>query len=106
MKKILVLQYSQSGQLTDVLRHFTQPLSNADGISIRFETIRPKAAYPFPWPILRFFDTFPETVYLDAPEIEALSVDPSERFDLVILGYQAWFLSPSLPTTAFLKSDA
>jgi hypothetical protein len=26
------------------------------------------------------------------------------HYDLVILGYQPWFLSPSLPTTAFLKS--
>jgi hypothetical protein len=106
MKKILVIQFSQSGQLTDVLRHFCAPLAADEGVSITIETLRPKVPFPFPWPILRFFDTFPETVYLDAPEIEPLSLDPTERFDLVILGYQAWFLSPSLPTTAFLKSEA
>lgn len=106
MKKVLVIQYSQSGQLSDVLKHLTAPLASAEGITLSVEMIRPKSAYPFPWPILRFFDTFPETVYLDAPEIEPLKVDANERFDLVILGYQAWFLSPSLPTTAFLKSDA
>jgi hypothetical protein len=105
MKKILVVQYSQSGQLSEVLRHFTAPLAEAEGITLTVETIRPKQPYPFPWPILRFFDTFPETVYLDAPEIEPLSVDPGEPFDLVIIGYQAWFLSPSLPMTAFLKSE-
>ncbi len=106
MKKILVIQFSQTGQLSDVLRHFCAPLSAAEGISVTVETIRPKTAFPFPWPILRFFDTFPETVYLDAPEIEPLAVNEDEHFDLVILGYQAWFLSPSLPATAFLKSAA
>jgi hypothetical protein len=106
VKKVLVIQYTQSGQLSDVLKNFTGPLAGAEGISVTVETIRPKTPFPFPWPILRFFDTFPETVYLDAPEIEPLAVDASERFDLVILGYQAWFLSPSLPTTAFLKSEA
>src|SRR5258707_13402758 len=106
MKKVLVIQYTQSGQLSDVLRNFTAPLASAEGIALTVETLRPKTPFPFPWPILRFFDTFPETVYLDAPELEALSVNAGERFDLVILGYQAWFLSPSLPTTAFLRSDA
>lgn len=106
MKKILVLQYSQSGQLTDILRRMVAPLEEAEGIALTVETLRPKVAYPFPWPILRFFDTFPESIYLDAPENEPLSVDPAERFDLVILGYQAWFLSPSLPVTAFLQSEA
>lgn len=106
MKKILVLQYSQSGQLSDVLRQFTAPLADAKDIALTVETLKPSKAYPFPWPILRFFDTFPETVYLDPPKLEPLSVDPAERFDLVILGYQAWFLSPSLPVTAFLQSEA
>lgn len=106
MKKILIVQFSQSGQLSEVLRQLSSPLAEADGISLRIETIKPKNAYPFPWPILQFFDTFPEAIYLDAPDIEALSVDPAERFDLVILGYQAWFLSPSLPVTAFMKSEA
>lgn len=106
MKKILIVQYTQSGQLSNVMRQLSGPLAEADDIDLTIETLRPKAPYPFPWPILRFFDTFPESVYLDAPELEPLSVDPEERFDLVILGYQVWFLSPSLPVTAFLKSEA
>ncbi|RXJ87198.1 dialkylrecorsinol condensing enzyme, partial [Aliarcobacter trophiarum LMG 25534] len=31
--------------------------------------------------------------------------DDDNDYDLVILPYQVWFLSPSLPITAFLKSD-
>ncbi|MFB1502591.1 MAG: hypothetical protein AADX96_00090 [Thiocapsa sp. C3-sup] len=35
-----------------------------------------------------------------------MSVNPGEDYDLVVLGYQPWYLSPSLPMTAFLKSPA
>src|SRR5262249_37537821 len=30
---------------------------------------------------------------------------PDADYDLIILAYQVWFLSPSLPTAAFLKSE-
>lgn len=105
-KSVLVVQYSQSGQLTDVLASLIEPLRADPAVELTIETLRPRQAYPFPWPILRFFDTFPESVYLDPPELEPLAVDLDQRFDLVILGYQAWFLSPSLPVTGFLKSPA
>ena len=106
MKKVLVVQYSQSGQLIDVLSNIVAPLLADPRLAVQIETVRPVRPYPFPWPILRFFDTFPEAVYLDPPELEPFKVDPTERFDLVIVGYQAWFLSPSLPITGFMQSDA
>jgi hypothetical protein len=106
MKKVLVVQYSQTGQVGEVLKNFIAPLQAEPEIEVTIETLRPKTPFPFPWPILRFFDTVPETVYADAPEMEPLTVDPGARFDLIILGYQAWFLSPSLPVTAFLMSEA
>src|SRR5204863_9194288 len=62
--------------------------------------------YPFPWPLLRFFDAMPEAVLLDPPPLEPLAVRPDEHFDLVVLAYQVWFLSPSGPVTAFLKSES
>jgi hypothetical protein len=103
--RVLVVHYSSpSGQLNDVIRNLTGPLEGGAGVELRHLVLRPKRAYPFPWPVLRFFDTFPETIYLDPPELEPLGLAGGERFDLVILGYQVWFLSPSLPTTAFLKS--
>ncbi|HUR28427.1 MAG TPA: dialkylresorcinol condensing enzyme, partial [Planctomycetota bacterium] len=104
MKRVLVVQYSQSGQLCDVLSSLTAPLAADPSIELTIETLRPVTPYPFPWPVLRFFDTFPEAIYLDPPPLQELAVDPARRFDVVILGYQAWFLSPSLPVTAFLKS--
>jgi hypothetical protein len=105
VKKVLLIQYSQTGQLTRVASQVVAPLVEA-GVQVTVETLKPKSAYPHPWPLFRFFDTFPEAVYLDAPEMEALQVNPDERFDLVILGYPVWFLSPALPVTAFLQSEA
>lgn len=106
MTSVLVVQYSQTGQLTDVTRRIVEPLLESPDIRVTIETLRPVTPFPFPWPFLKFFDTFPETVYLDAPPLEPLTVDPSTRFDLIILAYQVWFLSPSLPVTGFLKSPA
>jgi hypothetical protein len=47
----------------------------------------------------------PETVLLEPPALEPFSVRAGERFDLVILAYQVWYLAPSGPMTAFLKSE-
>jgi hypothetical protein len=106
MKSVLLIQYSQSGQLSDVARNIIAPLVESPDFDVTVETLKPVEDYPFPWPVLRFFDTFPEAVYLDAPEMQPLTVDSAKRFDLVILAYQVWFLSPSLPVTGFLKSAA
>jgi hypothetical protein len=104
VKKVLVIYYSQTGQLTRVTQRFTQALVEANDIEVHFENVRPVEDYPFPWPFLRFLDTFPESVYLDPPPMRASTLQGNEEFDLVILAYQVWFLSPSLPITGFLKS--
>ena len=70
---------------------------------MHLEVLRPKEAYPFPWPFFQFFDAFPEAAHLKAPELEPLSLTGEEDFDLVILFYQVWFLAPSLPVTAFMQ---
>jgi hypothetical protein len=54
---------------------------------------------------LRFFNTFPETVYADLDPILPLDIPADSEFDLIILAYQVWFLSPSLPVQAFLQSE-
>jgi hypothetical protein len=104
-KKILVVQYSQTGQLSRLVASIVSPLEKSGHIDLAYVTIEPENPYPFPWPFFRFFDVFPESVYLDPPPIKAIDLDPESRFDLIILAYQVWFLSPSLPITAFLKSD-
>jgi len=104
-RKVLVVHYSSpSGQLSDVIRNLTAPLAEASDVELHQLVLRPQQPYPFPWPFLRFFDTFPETIYRDPPALEPMGPDAALRYDLVILGYQVWFLSPSGPTAAFLKS--
>lgn len=102
---ILVIHYSQSGQLARVARSFVAPLLQNPAFAVTFEELKPATAFPFPWPFFRFLDTFPEAVYLDAPPLQPSALRGDEEFDLVILAYQVWFLSPSLPTTAFLQSE-
>lgn len=72
-------------------------------MDVHLEVLRPKLDYPFPWPLFQFFDTFPESAHLVAPELDPLVLSGEEDFDLVILFYQVWFLAPSLPVTAFLQ---
>ena len=50
--------------------------------------------YPFPWPAGFFFNTFPETVYEDVDPIKPIAMPANTDFDLVIVGYSVWFLSP------------
>src|SRR5437016_515276 len=100
MKKVLVVHFSQTGQLARVVRRLVSPLADATGEVVLVEEIlQPRTRYPFPWPLLRFFDAMPETVLLDPPALEPIRANG--HFDLVVLAYQVWFLSPSGPITAF-----
>lgn len=105
IRKVLVVHYSQTGQLSNVAHRFVQPLLDADDVEVTFEAVEPVKPFPFPWPFFQFLDTFPESVYLDPPPLKPSALTGDEDFDLVILAYQVWFLSPSLPITGFLKSE-
>jgi hypothetical protein len=106
MKRVLVVHFSQTGQLARVARRLVSPLAEANDVKLVEETLRPRPAYPFPWPLWRFLDAMPETVLLEPPALGPLAVRPEEHFDLVVLAYQVWYLAPSGPMTAFLKSES
>ncbi len=103
MKKVLVLYYSQTGQLKSVVDSFVSKLGD-DDIKVDLRAIEPKVEYPFPWPFYQFFDEFPESVFMDGCEINPLK-DLEDDYDLIILGYTVWYMAPSIPVTAFMKSD-
>lgn len=104
MTRILVISYSQSGEVEQAFQSFTGPLARAD-VEIVHERICSTRTYPYPWKSpYEFFDVFPECVNLEPPDIEAPAFDPDEKFDLIILAYQVWFLAPSLPIQGFLQS--
>ena len=102
--KILVLYYTQTGQLRQILDSITGGI--ADKVDIDYAAIEPVKPFPFPWTAVQFFDTMPETVvHLPAP-IKPLSAEVvNKNYDLIIFGYQPWFLNPSQPATAFMKSE-
>lgn len=104
MKRVLVVHYSQTGQLTRVLDSICAPLAG-QGVAVDQLRIEPKVPFDFPWSRMRFFGVFPEAVNGDPVELKPFTV-PQQEYDLVILGYTIWYLNPSIPVNSFLKHPA
>lgn len=100
---MLVLRYSQTGQLDAVTDRLLAPLKADPGIRLHEERLQPQQPFPYPWPPLGFFDAFPESAHLRPRPLQPLTLRGDERFDLVILPWQVWFLAPAQPVTAFLQ---
>jgi hypothetical protein len=99
-KKVLVIYYSQSGQLKEIADQFAAPFREA-GVSVENVSARPKKPFDFPWDGPRFFDAMPESVLGVPVEMEPLNLQ-SDTYDLIVFGYQPWYLSPSIPATSLL----
>ena len=106
MTRILVVYYSQTGQLERAARSMMAPLEGCAGVEIVWQRLEPERPYAFPWTFFGFLDVFPESVAMEPPPLRPVAFDPDGRFDLIVLAYQVWFLSPSLPVAGFLKSPA
>ena len=102
MKKVLIISYSQTGQLHRIIESVSAPMAAA-GIEIEHLVIEPEVAYPFPWRRVSFFNEFPESVFNIPTRISPFKVI-HDRYDLIILGYTVWFLNPSIPISSFLQS--
>jgi len=100
-KKILAIFYSQTGQLEDIIDHFSAPLIEA-GNSVEKVRIRTKNEYPFPWTGKAFFALMPDCVKDVPTELQPFSLKEN-KYDLIILGYQPWFLSPCIPFNSFMQ---
>ena len=106
MKNVLVVYYSQTGQLTSIIRSVLAPLEQDPGFSIAYRELTPRVPYPFPWSAYQFCDVFPESAAGIPEELEPGSDEWQEQeFDLVILAYTVWYLSPSIPVSSFLQSE-
>lgn len=105
MKEVLVVYYSQSGQLFDIINSVTSKFNSAT-INITYFEIIPEKPFDFPWDKNAFFDAFPESfLQIPAPFIPPSESILNKKYDLVILGHQVWYLTPSIPLNSFLKSD-
>ena len=102
MKKILAINYSQTGQLDEIMDEFVSSMTEFDVDRVKIEMIK---KFEFPWTTLDFFDAMPECVNEVPAEISPITYK-HKSYDLIILGYQPWFLSPSIPTISLLKNDA
>lgn len=107
MKNVLVIYYTQSGQLKEIADQIGAPLLADSNINVTFHAIEMEKPFPFPWDKDSFFDAFPET-FRQIPA--ALKPVPeailNQKYDLVLLHYQVWYLSPSIPVNSFLNSAA
>lgn len=101
-KHILVLYYTQTGQLSEIVDSFVRPLQEA-GVFVEKKIIKLKQEYPFPWTSDSFFNEMPESVLGIPTELVPLEFGRSS-YDLVVLAYQPWFLSPSIPIISALKN--
>ncbi|MDO4881167.1 MAG: dialkylresorcinol condensing enzyme DarA [Capnocytophaga sp.] len=105
MKNILVIYYSQSGQLKEIVDNVLKPFENEE-VTTDFLPLRMKKEFPFPWDKESFFGVFPESFLQIPQEIEPIEQDfLNKSYDLVILAYQVWYLSPSIPINSFLMSE-
>lgn len=101
--KILALYSTQSGQLRDILNNIVKDIQGE--AEIDFAEIKLVKPFPFPWTSATFFDAMPECVLQIPSEIHPMPELKNKDYDLVIFGYQPWFLSPSNPANSFLKSE-
>jgi len=103
-KKILVIYYTQSGQLGDILENFTSPLIKA-GNRVEKICVQPVIPYPFPWTGKSFFAQMPDCVLHVPAALQPFQLQEN-AYDLIIIGYQAWFLSPGIPVNSILQHPA
>ena len=104
MKNILILYYSQTGQLKNIVDSITKPWLNSNSFSVDFVEYKPVNPYPFPWSSDAFFDVFPESREgITCPMLE-INIDESKHYDLIVFAYQVWYLSPSIPAWSILNS--
>jgi len=103
-KKILVIYYTQSGQLEEIINHFTVPLA-VEGNIVEKIRVQPVQPYPFPWTGKSFFAQMPDCVLHVPTQLQPFQLQETS-YDLIILGYQAWFLSPCIPVNSILQDPA
>ncbi|RPD98582.1 dialkylresorcinol condensing enzyme DarA [Aureibaculum marinum] len=105
-KNVLVVYYTQSGQLLEIAQNVVKELESSGKVNVTYYQIKPVEEFGFPWKANNFYDVFPESFLqipckLKQPSSEVIS----KKYDLVILAYQVWYLTPSVPVNSFLKSE-
>lgn len=103
-KNILVIWFSQTGQLTNMVNQLAQGFDKAK-CDIDYCQFQLNGQFPFPWQKRNFFNQMPEVVLGIPFQIEEQPISFKEKYDLIIFAYQPWFLHPSLPATSIIKNS-
>lgn len=98
--KILIAYYSQTGQLRSIIDSIFGAFH--DEAEIDYLPVSPVDDFPFPWYGETFFQAFPESVLEVACNINPIEIPSEKKYDLIVIGYTPWFLSPSIPITSLL----
>ncbi len=103
-KKVLAIYYSQTGQLKDIIDHFCAPFEES-GVEVEKVNVQLRKEFPFPWTGKSFFSVMPDCVLGELSELVPFELK-EDSYDFIIVGYQAWFLSPSIPFNSFIQHSA
>jgi hypothetical protein len=103
-KKVLAIYYSQTGQQASIMEKVLSPL-RVPGVTVETVQFEMKERFGFPWSSASFFDAMPESVMMKPAAIETPNWR-EQQYDLIILGYQPWFLSPSIPANSIVQDPA
>ena len=100
--KIAVFFYTQTGQILEILKSLLTPLES-EGCEVIYKQIEPVEPFPFPWTSDKFYQAFPESRQGIPCDLKKIDYSDVNDADLIILGLQPWFLSPSIPISSFLQ---
>jgi hypothetical protein len=103
-KKIAAFYYTQTGQTIEILRSVCRPLADS-GYELAYKEIVPEVKFPYPWTYSDFFQAFPESREAIACPMKTIDLTDVADADLVIIAYQPWFLSPSIPVHGFFQDS-
>lgn len=122
--RVLLVQHSLSGETNTATHEFLNGFREGikeDPLNLHLDVveqqIETKPPFRFPWDFWAFFDVMSETVVPDArgkdmqhwtikkPNLVSIGLVEEQTssstdqpgFDLIVFGWQTWFLSPSLP---------
>lgn len=99
--RIVVFYYTQTGQLLKIIKSILS-IPEKNGCIVTYKEIIPEMPFSFPWSKNSFYEIFPESRAEIPMKIREIDFSDVEDIDLVILGYQPWFLAPSIPFATFI----
>ncbi len=101
---IAVFYYTQTGQLLDILKSILS-FPEKVGCKVTYKEIVPERPFAFPWNKDSFYEAFPESRAEIPVKLKEIDFSDIEDADLVVLGYQPWFLAPSIPFASFIDEE-